>query len=379
MARKSLQLCNVELVTLIVGASRAIYHVHLNLLCNASSVFKAAFTTGHFEEGNRLSMDLIDDDVDSVDRLVQWLYSEAYTISPFDCEEHANERFNQLARLNTLADKYQIDALSQNIISRMGEPHMERWRIPPFPPRMSVVAYVYDNTSERSDFRKMMVECLKGEPVVTLYVGNDREVFCIHRHLLCNASPVFKAALAGNFRESSELSMNLREEDLDSVNRLVQWLYTKCYEVDDSDSEEHLRARYWQLARLNALADKYDIVTLRNDIVDKFFAIFSAPKAGYNRFPKLELIKYVYTNSSKRCALRDLLAALYCWQASYKWYDKVVAKDHLDSIPGLAVDIVIAMAQKLSGKGDPFEGKASVYHEIVSHEGRNEDSDDTLV
>ena len=132
--------------------------MHLNLLCNASSVFKAGFTTGHFEESNRRSMDLIDDDVDAVDRLVQWLYTKTYTISPFDCEEHANERFHQLARLNTFADKYQIHALSQNVISRMGEPHIERWRIPPFPPRMSVVAYVYDNTSERSDFRKMMVE-----------------------------------------------------------------------------------------------------------------------------------------------------------------------------------------------------------------------------
>ena len=103
-------------------------------------------------------MDLIDDDVDAVDRLVQWLYTKTYTISPFDSEEHANERFHQLARLNTLADKYQIYALRRTIISRMREPHMESWKIPPFPPRMSVVAYVYDNTSERSDFRKMMVE-----------------------------------------------------------------------------------------------------------------------------------------------------------------------------------------------------------------------------
>lgn len=73
------------------------------------------------------------------------------------------------------------------------------------------------------------MDSLKGEPVVTLYVGNDREVFYIHRNLLCNASPVFKAAFAGKFRESSELSMELPDEDVDSLNRLVQWLYTKRY------------------------------------------------------------------------------------------------------------------------------------------------------
>ena len=217
-----------------------------------------------------------------------------------------------------------------------------------------------------------------GEPVVTLYVGSDREVFCIHRILLCNTSLVFKAAFAGIFKESSELSMDLSDEDVESVNRLVQWLYTKCYEVDDYDSREHLDARYIQLARLNALADRYDIITLRNDVVDKFFAIFSDAKAKLLATPSLQLVEYVYTNSSKRCALRDLLAAVYCWGFSYRWYGKAVARDHLDSIPAFAVDIVLAMAQKLSGKENPLRGKASVYHEIVSHEDPNDDHDDTL-
>ena len=218
-----------------------------------------------------------------------------------------------------------------------------------------------------------------GEPVVTLYVGSDREVFCIHRFLLCNTSLVFKAAFAGTFKESSELSMHLPDEDVGSVNRLVQWLYTGYYEVDDYDSKEQLHARFWQLARLNALADKYDIVTLRNDVVDEFFAIFSDPTAELSIIPSPSLIEYIYTNSSKRCALRDLLAAAYCWKISYDWYGKAFARDYLDSIPAFAVDIVLAMAQKISGKGDPFKGKASVYHEIVSHEDPNDDHEDTLV
>ena len=215
--------------------------------------------------------------------------------------------------------------------------------------------------------------------MVTLYVGNDREVFHIHRNLLCNASPVFKAAFAGKFKESSDLSMDLPDEDVGSLNRLVQWLYTKCYEVDDYDSKEHLQARHWQLARLYALADKYDIVTLRNDIVEEFFALFSAPKAVYSQNPSLELVEYVYTNSSKRCALRDLLAAEFCWKVSHSRFSRVGVKDWLEGLPALAADIVLAMAQKLLGNGDPFKGKASNYYEIVSHEDPNGDQDDALV
>ena len=216
-----------------------------------------------------------------------------------------------------------------------------------------------------------------GEPVVTLYVGNDREVFCIHRSLLRNASPVFRAAFAGKFKESSELSMDLPDEDVGSVNRLIQWLYTTCYEVEDYDSKEHVITRYWQLARLNTLADKYDIVTLRNDVVDKFFAMFCTSKPLPN--PSTGLVEYVYTNSSKRCGLRDLLAAVYCWEVSHFWYNMVGVKDILNSIPAFGVDIAIAMAQKLLDKEDPFEGKASIYHEIVGHEDPIEDRDDTLV
>ena len=223
------------------------------------------------------------------------------------------------------------------------------------------------------------MDSLQGEPVVTLYVGNDREVFYIHRKLLCNASPVFKAAFAGKFRESSDFSMDLPDEDVGSLNRLVQWLYNNCYEVDDYDSEEHLLARYWQLARLNALADKYDIVTLRNDVVDKFFAIFNRGKAANLSKPAPNVVEYVYTNSSKRCALRDLMTAVYCWKVPYSWYSEVGVKDYLTSIPAFGVDIAIAMAQKLSGKGDPFRGKGSVYHETVSHEDRSEGDDESSV
>ena len=161
------------------------------------------------------------------------------------------------------------------------------------------------------------MDSLQGDLIVTLYVGNDREVFRVHQNLLCSTSPVFKAALAGNFRESSDHSMDLPEEDVGSVNRLVQWVYTERYELADVRLEEHLHARFWQLARLNALADKYDIVALRNRIVSNFFVLFKSDKVPRLQ-PPIELVEYVYTNSSKRCALRDLLAAVFCWKIDYR-------------------------------------------------------------
>ena len=221
-------------------------------------------------------------------------------------------------------------------------------------------------------------ESLQGDLMVTLYASNDREVFRVHRNLLCNASPVFKAALAGNFRESSDHSMDLPEEDIGSVNRLVQWLYTKRYQLDGCRPEVNLHAIFWQLARLNALADKHDFVTLRNDIVDRFFKLFKIHKVLRFQLSK-DLVKHVYTNSSKRCALRDLPAAVYCWKVDYTWYSEVGVKSKLNSIPAFGGDIAIAMAQRLLGKEDPFKGRASVYLEIDSQEDPNEDHDDSPI
>lgn len=81
-------------------------------------------------------------------------------------------------------------------------------------------------------------DSLQGDLIVTLYVSNDRAVFRVHQNLLCNASPVFQAALAGTFKESSDNSMDLPEEDVAAVNRLVQWLYTKRYQLGDLRPEK---------------------------------------------------------------------------------------------------------------------------------------------
>jgi len=165
----------VPIVTLYVGPANATYHVHLALLCHASTVLKKAFTGLRYQEAARGSMDMIDDDVDAVDRFVQWLYSKKYQLSRFDVDEKtANERFHELAKLNTFADKYNIGDLTNDIIDRMWEPwnlfadHLLSSKLL-FCPRMSLVAYVYDNTNDNSSFRQLMVAWYAWEISLTWY------------------------------------------------------------------------------------------------------------------------------------------------------------------------------------------------------------------
>ena len=63
--------------------------------------------------------------------------------------------------------------------------------------------------------------------IVTLHVGPDKLSFHVHQELLFKSSPVFKAAVSGACRESSEHCMALPEDDSKTVERLLQWLYFK--------------------------------------------------------------------------------------------------------------------------------------------------------
>ena len=68
-------------------------------------------------------------------------------------------------------------------------------------------------------------------PTVTIFVGKDKRPFHVHRSLLRETSSFFKAALEGDFRESSEQKMDLPEEDEGSFDVFVQWLYDRRYEI----------------------------------------------------------------------------------------------------------------------------------------------------
>lgn len=169
------RLRDVPVVNLLVGPDKTACIVHLNLLSNCSSYFRAAFAEGRFQEGKTRSIELVDDDVEAVGRLVQWLYRSSYDLSSFETEENANQRFFQLAKLNTLADKYDIPHLTNDIIDRIWDanPEIRSRRSHTFAPRVSLVAYVYDNTNQTSSFRKLMVAWYAWEVPLRWYEADE--------------------------------------------------------------------------------------------------------------------------------------------------------------------------------------------------------------
>lgn len=140
--------------------------------------------------------------------------------------------------------------------------------------------------------------------------------FYVHRDVICNESSVFKAAFSGEFTEASNQSMDLPDDEIESIGRMIQWLYSKQYELAKwsfGDKKITANTRFWQLAKLNTLADKYNIIGLTNDIVDQLYIMRSKGVP-----PQLPVAAYIYGNTTENSSFRKLLIAWYSWEIDMK-------------------------------------------------------------
>ena len=175
---------------------------------------------------------------------------------------------------------------------------------------------------------------------------------------------MLKAAFSGNFQEASERSISLPDNDKDSVGRMIQWLYTRNFELTTPVSKETSEECYMQLAMLNTLADKYDIFLLKNHIVDELFDLTKKPRNF--RPPQMPIVTYVYNNTTGGSSFRKLMIAWYVYGIDFKWYDSDGAKMELaEASQDFAIDLVVALAARLNypERPRPFTLPSSSYHE----------------
>lgn len=155
---------------------------------------------------------------------------------------------------------------------------------------------------------------------------------------------------------------------MSAVGRLVQWLYSRTYTLSPWETAEETNDRFWQLARLNTLADKYDMSALTNGIVDGLFVYHSEKQRSGKSFygPQIDLVSYVYENTTEKSSFRKYVVAWYAWAVDIDWYDKSTARERLLEVHhDFTVDLAMALGQRLAfpSRVDPFTLPSSVYYE----------------
>lgn len=138
---------------------------------------------------------------------------------------------------------------------------------------------------------------------VKLIVGASKNVFNIHEDVLFNASPVLRAAFDSDFKEGTERTMELPDEDLDLFDHFVSWLYSgnfdhKMFDVSAPDTEQRFQEHLMTAARLFVLADKYDIGSLRVSTCDGLFDLSKYTRQkGAGLVPLSGVVEYIYANT----------------------------------------------------------------------------------
>lgn len=158
--------------------------------------------------------------------------------------------------------------------------------------------------------------------------------------------------------------MLLPDDDKDSVGRMIQWLYTKKFGLIFPICEKTSAECYMQLARLNTLADKYDMYQLKNDIVDDLFDLSKSPRNILP--PQMPVVKYVYNNTTAESSFRKLLVAWYVYGVDGAWYSWETTRDQIACVSqDFAVDLAIAIGIKQHNpkKRNPSTLPSSTFHE----------------
>ncbi len=249
---------------------------------------------------------------------------------------------------------------------------------------------------------------LLGGTRVDVYVGPSRRHWNLPERLLCHYSEFFTEAFTGNFQESINKSVELREDDEAVFELLVKWMFRNAPDepkeihgwyvthgarsirfgprsegssdedpgTDDDrsvleialdkkssvaeDSSELLERRYraaWVYMKLYVLADKLGMGSLQDQTIDLLRA-----KTVDIFLPRLILWIYENTVPSsplRRCAVSSVSSALLLKDVVPTEYDDLVAS--CDSFATDLIQALVREAEEVVYSRLPFRGLCALH------------------
>lgn len=218
--------------------------------------------------------------------------------------------------------------------------------------------------------------------MITLLVGEQKVPFHVHMDILCRRSSFFESAFmgSGHFKETSEKSMTLPEDDAQVFDNLIQWLYSgKLLNIAQSavkESREQADKLYLQLALLYVTADKYIIHELQNHVMSyicKLKQVHRPVPPGPN------VINYIYNNSAQNSPFRRLLVQWYVWTVPLSIYSQPSMLEWLRAKSDFAADLVVELSLRASGEKNPWETGFERFHLSTGNRGDKIASNDSPI
>jgi hypothetical protein len=127
------------------------------------------------------------------------------------------------------------------------------------------------------------------------------KVWHLYKDLLCKASSFFDRAFRGSFREAVSRTLDLLNDNADSFDIFIAWLYKgNKFLLRSPDGNDTI----FKYLKLYVLGSRLLILNLENVVID---VIYSYLWTESNRCPSLQHVRYLYDNTECGYKMRILL------------------------------------------------------------------------
>jgi len=142
--------------------------------------------------------------------------------------------------------------------------------------------------------------------MVHLYIGKSRAHIHAHKTILCRRVKYFDTMFNGGFKEDEDNSVHFPEDDIESFDLLMEWIYTdRLRPLSIVGNDEAEKTVSWDPIGLYILAHRFCLTKLSNRVMDSYRLLH----VESNTRPSRHAISRVYSNAPVGSPMR-----LYCVQ-----------------------------------------------------------------
>jgi hypothetical protein len=168
----------------------------------------------------------------------------------------------------------------------------------------------------------------------------------VHRFVLFLHSDVLAAACSRNFKEATTGTVDLSDDNPDSVDALVQY----CYKLDYGLPQLSLISNEFLFhLQVCIVADKYDIAPLQTLATHKFRHLCTTTKIYLQHFAEVAALAYEFSEPAKDVRAIIVETAIEQNLIAEETLDEEGANPFVDfmrSCGDLAIDVAVALASK---------------------------------
>lgn len=168
--------------------------------------------------------------------------------------------------------------------------------------------------------------------------------FLVHENVICEASPVLKAAFQGNFAEAGNKTMTIKDLDVDMVDQFVKWLYRGKVLPVKPETKQAEQLCYLNMAHLVVVANMWLVEDLEDDVVDALVKCIH----HHAMPPQWTVLDFVYANTCKLSYLRRWVVAWYTESGDREWYKRGTTRTQLAEKQEFVLDIAMASGRQLT-------------------------------